>query len=306
MCQTVSYKDQGNAEYKKGNWLKAAGLYTKGIKEDPESAILYSNRSAALLQLKKAAKALEDAEQCISLRPDWDKGHYRKGLALELQGGYNEALQAVEAALKCNPQNEEMAKKARALKRMRDLAKPQSKKDKENQEKNKPVNRSTSIQGKLQGSAQGARVVDELPQLDADTAEFQRECISFAVDAELLEPSVYFLGPPAADVESAMSQVKIKEAFQSPDLLQNCTGFLREYASEKSARAACAVVSLKDIAFPQVWKRQGWPHGEVQGALVQLDTPKERRLWFMPADAMDVSGAVPLSQDFRILEPLFR
>ncbi len=49
-----------------------------------------------------------------------------------------------------------------------------------------------------------------------------------------------------------MSQVKIKEAFQSPDLLQNCTGFLREYASEKSARAACAVVSLKDIAFPQV------------------------------------------------------
>ncbi len=31
MCQTTScsFKDQGNAEYKKGNWLKAAGLYTK-------------------------------------------------------------------------------------------------------------------------------------------------------------------------------------------------------------------------------------------------------------------------------------
>ena len=64
----------------------------QGIKEDPESAILYSNRSAALLQLRKAAKALEDAEQCISLRPDWDKGHYRKGLALELQGAYNEVF----------------------------------------------------------------------------------------------------------------------------------------------------------------------------------------------------------------------
>ena len=38
---TMSYKDQGNAEYKKGNWLKAAALYTKGIKEDPENAVLY-------------------------------------------------------------------------------------------------------------------------------------------------------------------------------------------------------------------------------------------------------------------------
>ncbi len=60
----------------------------------------------------------------------------------------------MEAALKCNPQNEEMAKKVRALKKMRDLGKPQSKKDKENQEKNKPVNKGTSVQGKLKGSDQ--------------------------------------------------------------------------------------------------------------------------------------------------------
>jgi len=109
----MSFKDLGNEEYKKGNWLKAAALYTKGIKEDPENAVLYgyegqqivpthlivavpctetlskyfcfcSNRSAALLQLKKSGKALEDAEQCIKRRPDWDKGFYRKGLALEL------------------------------------------------------------------------------------------------------------------------------------------------------------------------------------------------------------------------------
>jgi hypothetical protein len=59
-------------------------------------------------------------------------------------------------------------------------------------------------------------------------------------------------GPPSTDLESSMSQVKTKEAFQSPDLLQNCIGFLRQYAGEKSARAACAVVPIKDIAFPQV------------------------------------------------------
>ncbi len=42
-----------------------------------------SNRSAALLKLNKVTKALEDAEKCIELRPDWDKGYFRKGNVLE-------------------------------------------------------------------------------------------------------------------------------------------------------------------------------------------------------------------------------
>lgn len=42
-----------------------------------------SNRSAALLQLSKVTKALADAEECIRLRPDWDKGYYRQAGALE-------------------------------------------------------------------------------------------------------------------------------------------------------------------------------------------------------------------------------
>jgi tetratricopeptide (TPR) repeat protein len=57
---------------------------------------LYSNRSAALLQLKKAAKALEDAEECIKRRPDWDKGWFRKSLALELSGKYSEVRSSTE------------------------------------------------------------------------------------------------------------------------------------------------------------------------------------------------------------------
>lgn len=65
-------------------------LHSQGLKEDPESAVLYSNRSAALLQLTKAGKALDDAEECIKRRPDWDKGWFRKGLALELSEKYAE------------------------------------------------------------------------------------------------------------------------------------------------------------------------------------------------------------------------
>ncbi|KFM24077.1 STIP1-like protein [Auxenochlorella protothecoides] len=83
---TVSYKARGNEEYAKRNFLKAAALYTHGLQADPKNATLYSNRSAALLNLNKVTKALADAEACISLRPDWDKGYFRKGLALEAAG----------------------------------------------------------------------------------------------------------------------------------------------------------------------------------------------------------------------------
>lgn len=43
-----------------------------------------SNRSAALLQLSKTTKALADADECIRLQPDWDKGYFRKASALEV------------------------------------------------------------------------------------------------------------------------------------------------------------------------------------------------------------------------------
>ena len=42
-----------------------------------------SNRSAALLKLKKVTKALEDAETVIRIRPDWEKGYFRRASVLE-------------------------------------------------------------------------------------------------------------------------------------------------------------------------------------------------------------------------------
>ena len=85
-----SFRDQGNYEYKKGNYLKAAALYTKALKEDPACAALFSNRAAALAQLNKLPKALADAEECIRLEPEWDKGYFRKGAALEALGRLEE------------------------------------------------------------------------------------------------------------------------------------------------------------------------------------------------------------------------
>ena len=49
-----------------------------------------SNRSAALLKLQKVAKALADAEHCLKLRPEWEKGYFRKGAALEAAEKFDE------------------------------------------------------------------------------------------------------------------------------------------------------------------------------------------------------------------------
>lgn len=34
-------KQEGNVHFKNGNFLKAAGLYTRAIKADPENVLLY-------------------------------------------------------------------------------------------------------------------------------------------------------------------------------------------------------------------------------------------------------------------------
>jgi tetratricopeptide (TPR) repeat protein len=78
-------KQQGNDAFKAGKYNNALDLYSKAIAVE-ESAALYSNRSATHLKLKDAAAALKDADKCIELDPQWHKGWFRKGQALEAQG----------------------------------------------------------------------------------------------------------------------------------------------------------------------------------------------------------------------------
>eukprot|EP00798_Chlamydomonas_sp_ICE-L_P017127 gene17127-23431_t len=77
------------------------------------------NRSAALLKLSKVTKALEDAEVVIKLRPDWEKGYFRKGAILEDQSKYAEALEVYQVALKMKgPSAKELSTKIRNLSKL--------------------------------------------------------------------------------------------------------------------------------------------------------------------------------------------
>eukprot|EP00618_Florenciella_parvula_P012013 CAMPEP_0119510522 /NCGR_PEP_ID=MMETSP1344-20130328/29484_1 /TAXON_ID=236787 /ORGANISM="Florenciella parvula, Strain CCMP2471" /LENGTH=93 /DNA_ID=CAMNT_0007547459 /DNA_START=45 /DNA_END=323 /DNA_ORIENTATION=+ len=48
-----------------------------------------------------ARKALVNADECQSLRPDWSKGHFRRAAALERLERPSEAAAAYEAAISC-------------------------------------------------------------------------------------------------------------------------------------------------------------------------------------------------------------
>jgi len=77
-------KSKGNAALQAENYSEAIDFYTQAIAVDPSNHILYSNRSAAYAKVGKFSESLKDAEQTVSLKPDWPKGYSRKGAALEL------------------------------------------------------------------------------------------------------------------------------------------------------------------------------------------------------------------------------
>ena len=89
MADAAALRASGNALFQNGEFLKAAAEFTKALKSgelDAASAsALHSNRSAAFAALGKARQALTDADSAVSLRPTWDKAHYRRGVALQVR-----------------------------------------------------------------------------------------------------------------------------------------------------------------------------------------------------------------------------
>eukprot|EP00866_Antonospora_locustae_P001518 jgi/Antlo1/1518/403 len=72
-------KEQGNAEYKKGNYLEAIESYTEAIAADPFDEILYSNRAAAYAMLKINDQGIEDCLMAVKLNPRFAKAYIRLG-----------------------------------------------------------------------------------------------------------------------------------------------------------------------------------------------------------------------------------
>ena len=70
-----SEKELGTKAFTQKDFDKAVEHFTKAINENPNDHTLYSNRSACFYNLNKHDEAINDAEKCISVKPDWGKGY---------------------------------------------------------------------------------------------------------------------------------------------------------------------------------------------------------------------------------------
>lgn len=73
----------------------ALGVYSAMSSPTPPTPLqpctpTLSNRCAALIKISKYSKALDDADTAIRLRPEWDKGYYRKASVLEAMDNQEE------------------------------------------------------------------------------------------------------------------------------------------------------------------------------------------------------------------------
>ena len=71
----ASEKEMGTKAFQAKDYNKAVEHFAQAIVETPEDHTLYSNKSASYFNLNQFEKALEEAERCISIKADWDKGY---------------------------------------------------------------------------------------------------------------------------------------------------------------------------------------------------------------------------------------
>lgn len=101
----AALKNKGNEEFSAGKYVEAANSFSKAIEQDGENNVLYSNRSACYAAMHKYKDALDDADKCISIKPDWAKGYVRRGAALHGMRRYADAITAYEKGLKVDAAN---------------------------------------------------------------------------------------------------------------------------------------------------------------------------------------------------------
>ncbi|XP_028031383.1 serine/threonine-protein phosphatase 5 [Bombyx mandarina] len=100
-------KNEANEYFKKQNYDKAIELYSQAIEKNPNSAVLYANRSIANLRLENFGYALGDASKAIALDKGYTKAYYRRAAAHMSLGKYKLALTDFEYVTTVRPYDQD-------------------------------------------------------------------------------------------------------------------------------------------------------------------------------------------------------
>lgn len=99
------WRIEGNAQFKKGNYMDAVECYTHSI-EDVETVLAYANRAMANLKLGEHKEAEEDCSRALVLDNQFLKAYQRRAVAREALGNLEGAVEDLEVAVQLEPTSE--------------------------------------------------------------------------------------------------------------------------------------------------------------------------------------------------------
>ncbi|CAF1278442.1 unnamed protein product [Rotaria sordida] len=91
-------KYQAKAAMNVGNYTVAAELFSYAVEQEPNYAPYLTNRALVYCHLNDANKVLRDSISSIQADPQWTKGYFYKGKALEM---LNRKQEAIDCYRKC-------------------------------------------------------------------------------------------------------------------------------------------------------------------------------------------------------------
>lgn len=101
------HRVKGNDCFKQNKYPEALKEYDEGLKRDPKSCAIYSNRCATWLKLGEFHTALKDADRCLELDPKFVKAYSRKGNCHQQMKEYHKAIKSFDDGLKLDPTNKD-------------------------------------------------------------------------------------------------------------------------------------------------------------------------------------------------------
>uniref|UniRef100_A0A7S2SWU3 Uncharacterized protein n=1 Tax=Rhizochromulina marina TaxID=1034831 RepID=A0A7S2SWU3_9STRA len=112
MPSAQALKERGNYYWQRSQYRDAISAWSDAIDSrtvtEDMLPSLYSNRSAAFLKTGDLGRALGDAEACVAMRPEWARGHARRGAALSrFPHRLTEAAAAYQQAAELDPSSQE-------------------------------------------------------------------------------------------------------------------------------------------------------------------------------------------------------
>ncbi|KAJ6567294.1 activator of Hsp70 and Hsp90 chaperone [Mycena vulgaris] len=104
-AKSAAAREEGNTQFKGGDFAGAVKNYTESIKRDPSDARGYNNRAAAYMKLAAFPEALKDVNEAIKTDPALTKAYIRKSTILFAMRDYTQAIEAAQEATDHDPEH---------------------------------------------------------------------------------------------------------------------------------------------------------------------------------------------------------